>query len=136
MTYCLEHPTRKMLLMPVEPFEANKSCYVCSESPLTLEINTHRAKLRDFVEKIVKAKLGMYFPLIMHKAALLYEVGDDLDEAMVANYAANLEKVLSELPSPITSGTTVTVEDLKQELTCNINIKHRFFFTQYIYPLV
>jgi ubiquitin-like 1-activating enzyme E1 B len=49
--------------------------------------------LRDFVEKIVKAKLGMYFPLIMHGAALLYEVGDDLDEDMVANYAANLEKV-------------------------------------------
>ena len=49
--------------------------------------------MRDFVEKIVKAKLGMYFPLIMYGAALLYEVGDDLDEAMVANYAANLEKV-------------------------------------------
>ncbi|XP_062176649.1 SUMO-activating enzyme subunit 2 isoform X2 [Alnus glutinosa] len=130
MTYCLEHPTRKMLLMPVEPFEPNKSCYVCSESPLTLEINTHRAKLRDFVEKIVKAKLGMYFPLIMHGAALLYEVGDDLDEDMVANYAANLEKVLSELPSPITSGTMVTVEDLKQELTCNINIKHREEFDE------
>ncbi|KAG6711713.1 hypothetical protein I3842_05G069100 [Carya illinoinensis] len=123
MTYCLEHPTRKMLLMPVEPFEPNKSCYVCSETPLTLEINTHRAKLRDFVEKIVKAKLGMYFPLIMHGPALLYEVGDDLDEDMVANYAANLEKVLCELPSPITSGITITVEDLKQELTCNINIK-------------
>ena len=36
--------------------------------------------------------------------------------------------MLSELPSPITSGTVVTVEDLKQELTCNFNIKHRFFF--------
>ncbi|KAG2705724.1 hypothetical protein I3843_05G062300 [Carya illinoinensis] len=130
MTYCLEHPTRKMLLMPVEPFEPNKSCYVCSETPLTLEINTHRAKLRDFVEKIVKAKLGMYFPLIMHGPALLYEVGDDLDEDMVANYAANLEKVLCELPSPITSGITITVEDLKQELTCNINIKHREEFDE------
>ncbi|KAF5448870.1 hypothetical protein F2P56_029368 [Juglans regia] len=130
MTYCLEHPTRKMLLMPVEPFEPNKSCYVCSETPLTLEINTHRAKLRDFAEKIVKAKLGMYFPLIMHGSALLYEVGDDLDEDMVANYAANLEKVLCELPSPITSGTTITVEDLKQELTCNINIKHREEFDE------
>jgi len=119
-----------MLLMPVEPFEPNKSCYVCSETPLTLEINTHCAKLRDFVEKIVKAKLGMYFPLIMHGSALLYEVGDDLDEDMVANYAANLEKVLSELPSPITSGTVVTVEDLKQELTCSFNIKHRDEFDE------
>ncbi|KAJ0077122.1 hypothetical protein Patl1_36495 [Pistacia atlantica] len=125
MTYCLEHVSRKMLLMPVEPYEPNKSCYVCSETPLLLEINTHRSKLRDFVEKIVKAKLGMNFPLIMHGSNLLYEVGDDLDEDMVANYAANLEKVLSELPSPVNSGTRLTVEDLQQELVCSINIKHR-----------
>lgn len=31
MTYCLEYPTRKMLLMPVDPFEPNPSCYVCSK---------------------------------------------------------------------------------------------------------
>ncbi|KAG7035070.1 SUMO-activating enzyme subunit 2 [Cucurbita argyrosperma subsp. argyrosperma] len=130
MTYCLEHPSRKMLLMPVEPFEPNKSCYVCSETPLSLEINTRHAKLRDFVEKIVKAKLGMNFPLIMHGASLLYEVGDDLDEDMVANYAANLEKVLSELPSPVVSGTILSVEDLQQELSCSINIKHRDEFDE------
>ncbi|KAK6916608.1 Ubiquitin-activating enzyme, SCCH domain [Dillenia turbinata] len=130
MTYCLEHPSRKMLLMPVEPFEPNKSCYVCSETPLSLEINTHRSKLRDFVEKIVKAKLGMNLPLIMHGSALLYEAGDDLDEDMVANYAANLEKVLFELPSPVKSGTILTVEDLQQELICNINIKHREEFDE------
>ncbi|KAK3008156.1 hypothetical protein RJ639_015135 [Escallonia herrerae] len=130
MTYCLEHPSRKMLLMPVEPFEPNKSCYVCSETPLSLEINTHRSKLRDIVEKIVKAKLGMCLPLVMHGSALLYEVGDDLDDDMVANYAANLDKVLSELPSPVTGGTILTVEDLQQELSCNINIKHREEFDE------
>ncbi|KAF8410551.1 hypothetical protein HHK36_003082 [Tetracentron sinense] len=130
MTYCLEHPSRKMLLMPVEPFEPNQSCYVCSETPLSLEINTYRSKLRDFVEKIVKAKLGMNMPLIMHGSALLYEVGDDLEEDMVANYAANFDKVLSELPSPVTSGTMLTVEDLQQELSCNINIKHREEFDE------
>lgn len=58
-----------------------------------LEVNTSRSKLRDFVEKIVKAKLGMSFPLVMHGPALLYEVGDDLEDDMVANYEANLEKV-------------------------------------------
>ncbi|KAA8536073.1 hypothetical protein F0562_028551 [Nyssa sinensis] len=130
MTYCLEHPSKKMLLMPVEPFEPNKSCYVCSETPLLLEVNTYRSKLRDFVEKIVKAKLGMNFPLIMHGSALLYEVGDDLEEDMAANYAANLDKVLSELPSPVTGGTILTVEDLQQELSCNINIKHREEFDE------
>ncbi|KAL6963826.1 SUMO-activating enzyme subunit 2 [Sarracenia purpurea var. burkii] len=130
MTYCLEHPSRKMLLMPVEPFEPNKSCYVCSETPLLLEVNTNRSKLRDFVEKIVKSKLGMSSPLIMHGPALLYEVGDDLEKDMVANYAANLEKVLSELPSPVTGGTILTVEDLRQELSCNINITHRDEFDE------
>ncbi|GER50339.1 SUMO-activating enzyme 2 [Striga asiatica] len=130
MTYCLEHPSRKMLLMPVEPFEPNKSCYVCSETPLTLEVNTHRSKLRDIVDKIVKAKLGMNLPLIMHGSALLYEVGDDLEEDEVANYAANLEKVLSELPSQVIGGTILTIEDLQQELKCSINIKHRDEFDE------
>ncbi|XP_011047909.1 PREDICTED: SUMO-activating enzyme subunit 2 isoform X2 [Populus euphratica] len=131
MTYCLEHPSKKMLLMPVEPFEPNKSCFVCSsQTPLSLEINTHRSKLRDFVEKIVKAKLGMNSPLIMCGSALLYEVGDDLEEDMIANYTANLEKVLSELPSPVIGGKMLTVEDLQQEFTCNIYIKHREEFDE------
>ncbi|CAH1450285.1 unnamed protein product [Lactuca virosa] len=130
MTYCLEHPARKMLLMPVEPFEPNKSCYVCSETPLLLEVNTKRAKLRDVVEKVVTSKLGMNLPLISHGLNLLYEVGDDLEEDMVANYESNLEKVLSELPYAITGGTVITVEDLQQELVCSINIKHREEFDE------
>lgn len=59
-----------------------------------LEINTHPSKLRDVNEKIVKSRLGMSLPVVMHGAALLYEVGDDLVEAMVANYSANLDKVM------------------------------------------
>lgn len=130
MTYCLEHPSRKMLLMPVEPFEANKSCYVCSETPLLLEINTCTSKLRDFVDKIVKNKLGMNLPLVMHGANLIFEGGDDIEEDIAANYARNLDKVLAELPCPVTSGTVLAVEDLQQELTCNINIKHREEFDE------
>ena len=41
----------------------------------------------------------MNLPLIMHGASLLYEVGDDLDDIMVANYNANLEKVGSRIYS-------------------------------------
>ncbi|KAG2259322.1 hypothetical protein Bca52824_078616 [Brassica carinata] len=130
MTYCLEHPSRKMLLMPVEPFEPNPACYVCSKTPLVLEINTQKSKLRDLVDKIVTAKLGMNLPLIMHGASLLYEVGDDLDDIMVANYNANLEKSLAELPSPVINGSILTVEDLQQELSCKINVKHREEFDE------
>ncbi|KAK7283903.1 hypothetical protein RIF29_13652 [Crotalaria pallida] len=129
MTYCLEHPSRNMLLMPVEPFEPNKSCYVCSETPLSLEINTNSTKLKDLVEKIVKAKLGMNLPLIMNASSLLYEAGD-VEDDMAPIYEANLEKVLAELPSPVTGGTMLTVEDYLQELKCNINIKHREEFDE------
>ncbi|KAF3785167.1 SUMO-activating enzyme subunit 2 [Nymphaea thermarum] len=130
MTYCLEHPSRKMLLMPVEPFEPNKSCYVCSENPLSLEVNTLTTKLKDVVEKIVRSKLGMNSPMIMLGASLIFEVGEDLDEDEAANYASNLEKVLAKLPTPVTSGTMLKVEDLQQELSCNINIKHRDEFDE------
>ncbi|KAL5678159.1 hypothetical protein ACJX0J_014290, partial [Zea mays] len=130
MTYCLEHPARKMLLMPVEPFEPSKSCYVCSETPLVLEVNTKTTKLREVIEKVIKGKLGMNLPLIMVGATLVFEDGEDLEEDEIANYALNLEKVLAELPAPVLNGTMVTVEDLHQELKCSINIKHRDEFDE------
>lgn len=41
--------------------------------------------------------------------------------------------MLAELPSPVTGGTILTVEDLQQELKCNITITHRFFsFTLFL----
>ncbi|XP_074587542.1 SUMO-activating enzyme subunit 2-like [Curcuma longa] len=130
MTYCLEHPSKKMLLMPVEPYEANKSCYVCSETPLLLEVNTRTSTLRDVVEKIIKNKLGMNLPMVMQGTTLIYEVGDDLEEDVAANYALNLDKILADLPAPVTSGTILTVEDFQQELKCHLNIKHRDDFDE------
>lgn len=130
MTFCLEHPTRKMLLMPVEPFEPNKSCYVCSETPLLLDVNTKKTKLREVIDKIIKSKLGMNLPLIMIGSTLVFEDGDGLEEDEAANYALNLDKVLAELPAPVINGTKVTVEDFQQELSCSINIKHREEFDE------
>jgi len=48
--------------------------------------------LKDLVEKIVKAKLGMNIPLIMCASNLLYEAGD-VEDDMIAIYESNLEKV-------------------------------------------
>lgn len=66
------------------------------QTPLLLEVNTSTSKLRDFVEKIVKSKLGMNFPLIMHGPNLIFEAGDDLEEDVAANYALNLDKVITQ----------------------------------------
>lgn len=130
MTYCLQHPSRKMLLMPVEPFDPNRSCYVCSKTPVSLEVNTQHAKLKDIIEKVVKAKLGVNSPLIMHGSTLLFESGDDIEEDVSAHYAQNLEKTLAEFPVPITNGVILTVEDYQQEFLCSINIKHRDEFDE------
>ena len=64
------------------------------QTPLLLEINTRTSKLRDFVEKIVKNKLGMHSPLIMHGSTLIFEAGDGLEEDVVVNYALILDKVM------------------------------------------
>ncbi|GJN32922.1 hypothetical protein PR202_gb21465 [Eleusine coracana subsp. coracana] len=114
-----------MLLMPVEPFEPNKSCYVCSETPLILEVNTKTTKLREVIDKVIKSKLGMNLPSVMIGSTLVFEDGDDLEEDEAANYAINLEKVLAELPAPVVNGTKLTVDDFLQELKCSIDIKHR-----------
>lgn len=96
------------------------------QTPLSLEINTSRSKLRDFVEKIVKAKLGINFPLIMHGSNLLYEVGDDLDEVEVANYAANLEKVKIQASS-------VTLCSSPPDFCCSCNDADVLLFCFLIY---
>uniref|UniRef100_A0A453B6R9 Ubiquitin/SUMO-activating enzyme ubiquitin-like domain-containing protein n=1 Tax=Aegilops tauschii subsp. strangulata TaxID=200361 RepID=A0A453B6R9_AEGTS len=99
MTYCLEHPTKKLLLMPVEPFEPNPSCYVCSETPLLLDVNTKVTKLKEVIDKIIKSKLGMNLPLVMIGSTLVFEDGDGLEEDEAANYALNLEKGLGRTAS-------------------------------------
>ena len=43
--------------------------------------------------------------------------------------------MLAELPSPVTGGTMLTVEDMQQEFVCNINIKHRCLLNPVMYSL-
>eukprot|EP00249_Psilotum_nudum_P016082 c25648_g1_i1 orf=404-2404(-) len=130
MTYCLEYPSRKMLLMPVEPFEPNPKCYVCSQTPLYLEVNTLKAKLRDVVEKIVKNKLSVNSPIIMHGSNLIFEMGEDLEEDMAVHYSANLDKALASFPMPIVDGSVLAIEDLQQEFSCSLHVKHRETFDE------
>lgn len=63
------------------------------QTPLHLEIDTRSLKLKDFVKQIIKKKLGITSPIILNGSTLIFEVGDDLEEDIAANYALNLEKV-------------------------------------------
>lgn len=116
--------------MPAELAGPKPTCYVCSETPLWLEVNTSTTKLRDIVEKIVRSKLSVNSPIIMQGSCLIYETGDDLEENMVMQYNLNLDKTLDSFPTPITNGSVLAVEDFQQEFTCSLHIKHRDSFDE------
>lgn len=130
MTYCVEHPSGKNLLMPVEMAEPNPRCYVCSETPLVLELNTTTATMRDVLENVVKRKLGVSDPVIMQGSNLLHESGEDIEEDMVAYYTGLLDKKFVDYPTPITTGVVLTVEDYHQDFRCSLHVKHRETFDE------
>nr|XP_024397767.1 SUMO-activating enzyme subunit 2-like isoform X1 [Physcomitrium patens]XP_024397768.1 SUMO-activating enzyme subunit 2-like isoform X1 [Physcomitrium patens] len=130
MTFCVEHPSGKMLLMPVDMAEPNPRCYVCSETPLVLELNTATATMREVVKKVVKRKLGVTDPVIMQSSTLLHEAGDDIEEDMVAYYTTLLDKKFQDYPTPITTGVVLTIEDYHQDFRCSLHVKHRETFDQ------
>jgi hypothetical protein len=66
-----------------------------NQTPLLLDVNTKETKLREVIDKIIKSKLGMNLPLVMIGSTLVFEDGDGLEEDEAANYALNLDKVLS-----------------------------------------
>ncbi|CAM6021511.1 unnamed protein product [Sphagnum balticum] len=113
-----------MLLVVVEPVELNPHCYVCSKTPLVLEVNTVTATMKDVIEKVLKRKLGVDSLVILQGSSLFYETGDDLEEDMATHYASLLNKEewgdflkqsLASYPTPITTGVVLTVEDYHQD---------------------
>ncbi|KAL2642149.1 hypothetical protein R1flu_009736 [Riccia fluitans] len=131
MTYCLEHASRKLLLMPCEMDVPNPKCYVCSQTPLVLEVNTKTVTLRDVVNKIARKKLGASFPTIMQGYNVLCETGDDIDKHSAAIYEAKLDTKLDALtPVPLVNGVEITIEDLQQEFSCIVHVKHREDFSE------
>ncbi|CAI5983521.1 unnamed protein product [Closterium sp. NIES-64] len=126
MVWCTEFPSqRKALLAPLEMDAPNPSCHVCSRTPLVLELDTKTATLADVVEGVVRRQLSATQPMVMVGSGLVYEEGEDLEEDEVLRYRKNLSKKLCELPTPVTSGAVLTVEDYLQHFKCSIHIKHR-----------
>eukprot|EP00897_Mesotaenium_endlicherianum_P009495 jgi/Mesen1/8574/ME000497S07985 len=71
-TYVTEFPSgRGLLIQPCRPDPPNPNCYVCSDTPLLLEVNTLTAKLGQLVEKVVRARLGVSSPFVMHGSSVL-----------------------------------------------------------------
>lgn len=87
-TYVQKLPTtsrrRRLLLQPESLQKPNKTCYVCSNGQLQLEIDTRKRSLDFLVNKVLRDNLGMIDPCVFLSIGnhhnTLFESGDDLDE--------------------------------------------------------
>ncbi|TYZ60858.1 hypothetical protein PybrP1_011451 [[Pythium] brassicae (nom. inval.)] len=122
-TYCNRvWDSRGVLLNPVALSPPNPQCYVCSKHMLELAIDTEKTHLRDFVDKVLKKKLGVNEPTVSIGSNTIYEEGEDAEESL----AVNLGKLLVNLPGKgIGHDTVVSIEDFSQDFRCSIRVLHR-----------
>eukprot|EP00850_Spirogloea_muscicola_P016754 SM000138S00061 [mRNA] locus=s138:354795:359010:+ [translate_table: standard] len=132
MTFCAEHPQgrRQLLLVPLEPQEANPKCFVCSDIPLFLETDCNVTTLAKVLAVVIRGKMGVNSPMVMHGDSVLYETGDDLEKDEVERYEANAQKLLVDLPTPVVHNSVLLVEDFTQDFKCTIYIRHRSEFDE------
>ena len=101
----------------------NPKCFVCRNATIPLTINVHKWTLKAFLADVIKNKLGFEEPTVMLEGDIIYEEGDGADTAV---YAANLTKILPELPcGGIQNGTVLRIEDFSQDLEVDVCVTHK-----------
>jgi len=112
--------------------ERDHDCYVCSpDGRQSVYIDIGATTLGDFVERILKARLGIIEPNIMMVDSLVYEEGDGCDTSL----RKNLEKTLAELPGcTVANGGGMTVSDYRQDLDVRVLLFHKADWDEEAYP--
>eukprot|EP01027_Heterolobosea_sp_BB2_P015523 GEZU01022206.1.p1 GENE.GEZU01022206.1~~GEZU01022206.1.p1 ORF type:complete len:255 (-),score=84.63 GEZU01022206.1:174-938(-) len=123
MVYCLRHPTRlkrkSCLIYPVIHSKPNPHCYVCSSHFIVVECNIKVTTLRYFVEEILRKRLGLTEPSIVHGDNIIFESGEDADEeSMTQQLGKTLEAVR------MVNNSVITIEDFRQEISWECTIHH------------
>jgi ubiquitin-like 1-activating enzyme E1 B len=96
-TYCLRDKTRKgFYLQPTVLPDPNPKCFVCRNAQVDMCLDTTSWTLTDFVEKIIKKRLGFAEPSIFIGDSQIHEEGEGADTEA---FAVNLRKTLVQLPS-------------------------------------
>lgn len=120
--FCQRYPTRRgYYLQPIDSSPPNEDCYVCNSNQQTLEIDTKKFTLGEFVKRVVKGKLGLVEPSIVLGASVIYEEGEDMDDSLLQHTETHLES----LPAGgIQDSTLVTLEDFVQDLKVTLLVRH------------
>ena len=94
--YCLRDKTRKgYYLQPTSLADPNPKCFVCRNAQVDVCIDTETWTLEQFVDKVIKKRLGFAEPTILIGDSQIYEEGEDAD---MECFAVNLPKTLVNLP--------------------------------------
>lgn len=119
-TYCLREPTRRGLLLQPTALEApQRACYVCRKGKVAVALDTANFLLRDFVDVVLKRKLGFASPAVDKGDSGLVDADDERLEA-------NLALALDKLPGGgVSDGTVLTVSDFVSDLELDVVVRHR-----------
>jgi ubiquitin-like 1-activating enzyme E1 B len=142
-TYCQRMPTRRgNYLQPTVSAEPNPKCYICGTSQLTVEVclasssvsvthdlqvDTHVMTLGNFLDLIVKQRLGLVEPSIMIGSAIIYEEGEDSESSLKASL---LRPLISCNGGGIRDGTIISLGDFRQDITVSplpVSVSSLFF---------
>ena len=116
----------KCYLQPSRPQAPNKACYSCGKATMFLTVDTTLFTVGDFVDKILRGRLGMHEPSVAVGDACIFESGEGLEEDEVADYAQNAAKVFASAPGGgITEGTFINAEDFLQDVAVKFIVGHR-----------
>lgn len=133
-TWVQRHPTRKgQYLQPTRLEAPNPKCLACSGSHVSVHIDVRSTTLRRLCDAVLRAKLGIVEPNVMMGDNVLYEEGEDADEAL----AANLDRTLADLPGGGCSaehGGSMMVDDFMQDFSVKLNIFHRDHWDEEKFP--
>ncbi|KAH8076188.1 SUMO activating enzyme [Aureococcus anophagefferens] len=120
-TYCLRDTTRRgLLLQPTRLEEPQATCYVCRKGKVAVALDTTTTTLRTFVDVVLKRKLGFVDPSVDKDGSGLFESEDE-------RLAANLDKVLADLPAGgLGDNAIAEVADFASTgLELDVTIKHK-----------
>jgi ubiquitin-like 1-activating enzyme E1 B len=121
---CIRSRTRNGLYLTATALEEpNPKCFVCRNATIPLTLNVNNWTLQDLLSKIIKKDLGFDEPTIMLEGDIIWEEGEDSDQAA---FFTNLAKMLPLLPcGGIQHGTVLSVEDFSQDMTVDVAITHQ-----------
>ncbi|KAG7354221.1 UBA/THIF-type NAD/FAD binding protein [Nitzschia inconspicua] len=120
---CIRNRTRNGLYLTASALEdPNPNCFVCKNAVIPLALNVEEWTLQDFLERIVKKRLGFEEPTLMLQGDFIWEEGDGAED----DYQVNLPKKLTALPcGGIQHGTVLEIDDNSQNLSIQVSVTHQ-----------